>query len=81
MNCFIIYNDKILSKRKKRLLFGSIQTKYEAFRFTCSQNILGYLAFQPFDFERTWLRLFQKRVVRTEFDIYVYSCGIWRSTI
>jgi hypothetical protein len=24
-----------------------------------------------FDFERTWWRLFQKRVVHTKFDIYV----------
>jgi hypothetical protein len=29
------------------------------------------LAFQSFDFERTWLRLFQTRVVHTKFDIYV----------
>ena len=39
--------------------------------FTCSQNFLNYLTFQPFDFERTWWRLFLKRVVRTKFDIYV----------
>jgi hypothetical protein len=31
-----------------------------------------YLAFQSFDFVRTWWRLFQKRVVRTKFDIYVF---------
>ena len=31
-----------------------------------------YWAFQHFDFERTWWRLFQKRVVRTKFDIYVF---------
>jgi hypothetical protein len=30
-----------------------------------------YVAFQPFDFERTWLSVFLKRVVRTKFDIYV----------
>jgi hypothetical protein len=29
------------------------------------------LAFQPFDFQRTWWKLLQKRVVRTKFDIYV----------
>jgi len=33
--------------------------------FTCSKNILNYLSFQPFNFGRTWSRLFQKRVVRT----------------
>ena len=31
-----------------------------------------YLAFQSFYFERTWWRLFQKLVVRTKFDIYVF---------
>jgi hypothetical protein len=29
------------------------------------------LAFQSFDFERTWWSIFQKRVVRTESDILV----------
>jgi hypothetical protein len=33
---------------------------------------LSYLAFQSFDFARTGRRLFQKRVVRTKFDIYVF---------
>jgi hypothetical protein len=33
--------------------------------------VLNYLAFQSFDFDRTWWKLFQKRVVRTKFDIYV----------
>ena len=35
-------------------------------------TILNYLAFQSFDFEHTWWRLFQKRVVRTRFDICVF---------
>jgi hypothetical protein len=30
------------------------------------------LPFQSFDYERTWWRLFQKRAVRTKFDIYVF---------
>jgi hypothetical protein len=30
-----------------------------------------YLALQSLEFERTWRKLFQKRVVRTKFDIYV----------
>jgi hypothetical protein len=34
---------------------------------------LNYLAFQYFDFERTWWRLFQKRVVCTKSDIYVFN--------
>ena len=32
---------------------------------------LKYLSVQSFDFERTWCRLFQKRVVCTKVDIYV----------
>ena len=35
-------------------------------------KLLNYFSFQSFDFERTWWRLFQKRVVRTKFDIYVF---------
>ena len=30
------------------------------------------LAFQSFDFERTWWRLFQKSVLGTKLDIYVF---------
>jgi hypothetical protein len=37
-----------------------------------ASKALNYLAFQSFDFELTWWRIFQKRVVRTKFDIYVY---------
>jgi hypothetical protein len=33
---------------------------------------LNYLAFKSFNFERTWWRLFQKRVVRTKYDVHVY---------
>jgi hypothetical protein len=29
-----------------------------------------------FDFELSWRRLFQKRIVRTEFDIYVFISRI-----
>ena len=40
------------------------------------------MAFPFFDFERTWWRLFQKRVVCTKFDIYVFTInearrGLW----
>jgi hypothetical protein len=37
----------------------------------CSQTLSNYLAFQYFDIERTWGRLFQKSVVHTRLDIYV----------
>jgi hypothetical protein len=35
------------------------------------RSLICWYNFQPFDFERIWWRLFQKRVVRTKFDIYV----------
>jgi hypothetical protein len=46
--------------------------------FYCSQNfkLFGF-PFQSFDFERTWWRLFQKRVVRTKLDIYGFIWRIW----
>jgi hypothetical protein len=34
-------------------------------------QLSNYLTFKHFDIERTWWRLFQKRVVRSKFDIYV----------
>jgi len=40
--------------------------------FTSYQRLFNYLAFQLFDYERTWWRLFQKRVMRTKFDIYIF---------
>ena len=47
----------------------------EALWFSCSQRFFNYFAFKYFGFERTWWRLFQKRIVRTNFDIYVF-CSI-----
>ena len=35
--------------------------------------LLNYLVFQSFDFELTWWMQFQKRVVRTKLDIYLFS--------
>ena len=40
--------------------------------FSCSQRLVDYWTFQSFDFERTWWWLFQKPVVHTKFDIYVF---------
>ena len=34
---------------------------------------LNYLAFLSFDCQRTWWKLFQKRVLSTIFDIYVFN--------
>jgi len=39
--------------------------------FTYSQRLLNYLAFQSFDFEPICWRLFQKRVIRFNTDIYI----------
>jgi hypothetical protein len=51
---------------------------------SCSQRLISYLAFQSFDYQFTWWKLFQKRVVRTKLDIYVlvkiqhqYKCKLW----
>ena len=44
-----------------------------------SRQDLNYLAFQSLDFERTWWRLLQKRVVRTKLDIYVFIIFNWFS--
>ena len=40
--------------------------------FPCSQRRLSYLLFIYLAFERTWLRLIQKIIMRTEFDVYVF---------
>jgi hypothetical protein len=42
------------------------------FGLLAPKTLKQYLVFQPFDFERSWWRLFQKHVVRTKFDIYVF---------
>jgi len=38
----------------------------------CSQTLLNRLSFQSLCIDRTRWRLLQKRVVRTEFDIYLF---------
>ena len=50
--------------------------------FDCiAPKALNDLAFQSFDFERTWWRLLWKRVVRTKFDIYVFIITLTRINI
>jgi hypothetical protein len=44
---------------------------FKPFGFIAPKS-LNDLAFQSFDFENTWWRLFQKHVVRTKLDIYVF---------
>ena len=36
------------------------------------ERLLNYLAYQSFDFEHTWWRLFQKHVVCTNLDTNIY---------
>ena len=38
----------------------------------CIKVLFNYLTFQFFDFERTWWRLFQKCVLHTKSDIFVF---------
>jgi hypothetical protein len=52
-------------------IFPVIKTHISYFNRTCVRSFYNYLAFQPCDFERTRWSFFQKRVVRTNFDIYV----------
>jgi hypothetical protein len=40
------------------------------------QKHLSYLAFQSFDFERTWWRLSQKLILHTKLDIYVFISDV-----
>ena len=44
---------------------------FRSFGFIAPKT-LNCLSFQIFDFGHTWWRLFQKRVVRTKCDIYVF---------
>ena len=46
--------------------------KFRCFGFSCSQRLLNYLALKYFGFERTWWRLFKKRIVHTEFNVYLF---------
>ena len=41
-----------------------------ALLYSCFPNFYYDLVFHPFDFERTWWSVIQKRVVHTKFDIY-----------
>ena len=50
------------------------------FGFIAPKN-LNYLAFKSFDFEHTWWSLFQKRVMRTKFDIYIFIITLTRINI
>ena len=58
------------------MTLATLDILFRNFGFIAPKTLI-YLAFQSLDFERTWWRLFQKRVVRTKFDIYVYIVSVW----
>jgi hypothetical protein len=47
-------------------------------RLRSSQRHLSYLVTQSFDYKLTWLRLFNKAVVRTNLDIHVCIFYYWK---
>jgi hypothetical protein len=58
--------------RYLRFLFHRNQHHQYTIFILTSQRLLDYLAFQPSGFESTWWSLFQKHIVRTKLDIYVF---------
>ena len=47
----------------------------------CSKRLLNYFVFKYFCFEHTWWRLFPKRVVCTNFDIYFFLRNCFKNKI
>jgi hypothetical protein len=43
--------------------------------FVLLSRVSNYLTFQSFGYDRTWWCFFQKRVMRINFDIYVFYCN------
>jgi hypothetical protein len=56
---------------------------HEVLWFYCSQTLVNYLTltFQCFDIDCIWLRLFQERIVCTEFNIYVVITSSSKSLV
>ena len=54
----------------RQIIAGDEQTAYTEVIVRMTFKLF-YFAFKYFGFERTWSRLFQKRVVRTNIDLYV----------
>jgi len=74
---FKIYNTCNLWFQKKSGVFNNLLSNLSRFYpfyalwLTCSQRLLNYLALQSF--EQIWWSLFQKCVVQTKFDIYIFT--------
>jgi hypothetical protein len=67
--------DVFINRSKKRyttkVLFSQASMTVADFGYHV-ETFLIYLPFPYFDIERTWWRSFQKRVVCSKFDIYVF---------
>ena len=61
---------KVWASRRGMLLF--------LLWFSCSQRLLSYLAFKHFGLERTWWRLFQRRVPLSK--LYIYGFFLFLAT-
>ena len=70
LNNVIMNKSKILLPQVKVTHYPILAIMFRPFGFIPCKT-LNYLAFQFFDFERTWW-LFQKCVVRNKFDVYVF---------
>jgi hypothetical protein len=57
------------------LLYYSLFSQHRNPDFAILLRLLNYLSFQYFGAEWTWWRLFQKRVVSTEIDIFIPKGG------
>ena len=60
------------TKTQPFVIFDDLGHPVYVLWFTFSQSLLSYLAFQSFNYMRTLLMLFQKRVVHSKLDIYPY---------
>jgi hypothetical protein len=67
LNNVNVNKTKVLLPQVKQIL--AILFRFFGF---IAPKIFNYMAFQSFDFERTWWRLFQKYVVGIKFDIYFF---------
>ena len=68
LNNVIINKTKVLLPLRHRWPQPILAILVRPFGFIAPKT-LNYLAFQSFDFERTWWRLCYKRIVCTKFDI------------
>ena len=53
-----------------KILYINILSK----KIYCANRSINYLAFQSFDYEHFWWRLFQKCVMHTKLHLYVFMC-------